>query len=100
MEKYFEQCDTEWRGIGSIPNSGLKLREEYKGFDAGLIPVNVPVAKEHPACRCGEVLRGVVEPEDCKLFGAVCTPQTPVGPCMVSSEGTCSAHYKYGAIGI
>ncbi|MCC6443058.1 MAG: hydrogenase formation protein HypD [Armatimonadetes bacterium] len=92
----FEPCDAAWRGIGIIPGSGLKLRPEYSRYDARTrfeIPALPPVP--NTPCRCGEVLRGVVIPEDCSLFGTACTPLDPVGACMVSSEGACAAFYKY-----
>jgi hydrogenase expression/formation protein HypD len=77
--------------------SGLKLREEYARFDAERVfQINPGESYEPEGCICGEVLRGVNTPNDCALFGGVCTPQSPVGPCMVSSEGTCSAYYLYG----
>ena len=92
-----EPCDTEWRGLGIIPGSGLKLKPEYQEFDAEL-KFSLPPAegKGNPACRCGEILKGACSPKDCPLFGKVCTPLHPVGACMVSGEGTCSAYYQYG----
>lgn len=97
MWEVYEVCDTEWRGIGMIPGSGLKVREGYRDYDAlERIEVEVEKTKENPACICGEILRGVKTPLDCALFGGVCTPENPIGPCMVSSEGTCAAYYKYG----
>ena len=96
MESVFEPSDVEWRGLGQIPGSGLGLREELAGFDASrsfglrLLPPH-----EAPGCRCGEVLRGVIRPQACNLFARVCSPQNPVGPCMVSFEGSCAAAYKY-----
>jgi len=96
IERVFEPIDTEWRGFGSIPGSGLGLRDEFSEFDAGR---RFPVAVEEPArdtgCRCGEVLMGRITPRECPLFGAACIPLHPVGPCMVSGEGTCAAYYKY-----
>lgn len=75
----------------------LGIREEYARYDAvRLFPVEVPPAREPPGCRCGDVLRGVLRPVECPLFARVCTPQSPVGPCMVSAEGTCAAYYQYG----
>jgi len=86
----------EWRGLGVIPYSSLKLRKEYEEFDAERVfEVKLPEPKEHPACICGKVIRGVARPTDCKLFGNVCTPSNPLGSCMVSSEGACAAYYKY-----
>ncbi len=87
----------EWRGLGWIPYSGLKIKKQYVGFDAEVrfaVP-SLPWA-DNKACQCGAVLRGVNKPQDCRLFGTVCTPETPVGPCMVSAEGACAAHYSYG----
>ena len=97
MYKVFEKTDSEWRGLGTIPASGLKLKSEFFSFDAVArfsLPVIEPV--ELPDCRCGEVLKGLIRPDECPLFGGSCTPGTPVGPCMVSSEGSCAARYKYG----
>ena len=88
-----------WRGLGEIPNSGLKIRPEYAQFDAEIkftVP-NLEVA-DHKACQCGEILKGVVKPWECKVFGTACTPETPIGACMVSSEGACAAYYKYGRL--
>jgi hydrogenase expression/formation protein HypD len=87
----------EWRGLSVVPYSALRIRADYAEFDAekrfGL--AYRPVA-DHKACECGAILRGVKQPRDCKLFGKVCTPENPVGSCMVSSEGACAAHYSYG----
>ncbi|NML15719.1 hydrogenase formation protein HypD [Azohydromonas caseinilytica] len=87
----------EWRGLGEVPNSALQIRPEFERFDAekrfGLTYRPVP---DHKQCACGEILRGVKRPTDCKLFGTVCTPESPMGSCMVSSEGACAAHYAYG----
>jgi len=97
MEACLEVCDTEWRGLGRLPRSGLRLRPEFAHQDAAeTLGVEVEGGEEPAGCRCGDVLRGVVEPEGCALFGRRCTPRSPVGPCMVSSEGTCAAHFKYG----
>jgi hydrogenase expression/formation protein HypD len=89
----------EWRGLGVLPRSALRIHERYAAFDAearfGL--AYTPVA-DHKACECGPILRGVKAPLDCKLFGTVCTPDTPMGACMVSSEGACAAHYTYGRV--
>jgi hydrogenase expression/formation protein HypD len=98
MERVFERCSAEWRGFGDIPESGLVLAQAFEHRDAGRVfDIEVPRAVEPKGCRCGEVLRGVLEPPECALFGSVCRPQTPIGPCMVSSEGACAAHYRYGA---
>jgi hydrogenase expression/formation protein HypD len=97
MARVFEVAAADWRGFGPVPASGLRIREEYGRFDAArAFPLDVPPAREHPGCRCGEVLRGVLLPTECALFGKVCMPQNPIGPCMVSAEGACAAYYKYG----
>jgi hydrogenase expression/formation protein HypD len=97
MEKVFDTCPANWRGIGSVPDSGLKLKEEYHSFDASqAFNVSPKASREPPGCLCGDILRGVKVPLDCKLFKKVCTPEHPVGPCMVSSEGACAAYYHYG----
>lgn len=92
----FEPCDVKWRGLGTIPDSGLKLRQEYAGFDADLlIDFDIGDTKEPAGCRCGDVILGKCAPPECKLYKSICTLANPVGPCMVSSEGTCAAYYKY-----
>ncbi len=89
--------DAEWRGIGVIPGSGLEISGRYAPFDAEkAIPVEVEEPREHQGCRCGDILKGKAGPFDCPLFATGCTPESPVGACMVSSEGTCAAAYKYG----
>lgn len=88
LEKYFEPADVAWRGMGIIPGTGLLLKEEYKQFDAGSKGLDVD-NKKNKACRCGEILMGKAKPNDCPLFGKVCTPSTPAGACMVSEEGSC-----------
>jgi len=96
MGEVFEVADAGWRGLGEIPASGYELREEFGGFDAARkFAVEAPEAVEPPGCRCGDVLRGVIEPRECPLFGEACTPRKPVGACMVSSEGACQAWYRY-----
>lgn len=97
VQRLMESCDTEWRGLGVIPGSGLRLREEYRDYDARK-KYDIPLiqGKGNPACRCGEVLQGKCKSTDCPLFGKVCTHQHPVGACMVSNEGACSAYYQYG----
>lgn len=97
IEKYMTACDSEWRGLGMIPGSGLRLRSEFSAYDAR-VKYSVPEFKGHgnPACRCGDVLKGEIKPPACPLFGKLCTPQDPVGACMVSGEGACSAYYQYG----
>jgi hydrogenase expression/formation protein HypD len=96
VDEVFETTDAVWRGIGLLPGSGLKLREKYARFDAqerfGLQPSG---AGEHPLCHCGEVLRAVTRPVECEAFAVACTPEHPLGPCMVSSEGACAAAYRY-----
>ena len=97
LAQVYEEADATWRGIGVIPGSGLKVNSKYRHFDArASLPVQVEETCEHAACRCGEVLRGIVKPADCLLFGKSCVPEHPVGSCMVSVEGTCAAWYKYG----
>ena len=97
MSNVFDTAGASWRGLGEIPCSGLKLKAKYARFDAGCaFDVAVLPAREAPGCRCGEVLRGVIRPPECKLFGKTCSPENPVGPCMVSSEGSCAAYYQYG----
>ncbi len=97
MYEVFEPCPAKWRGMGEVPDSGLKLRKKYQSFDAELaFDIKTTPVREPAGCLCGEVLRGVKTPLDCRLFRKVCTPQKPVGPCMVSSEGSCSAYYLYG----
>lgn len=97
MYEVFQRSDSNWRGIGVIPGSGLALREIYADFDAvRKFPVTPPEPKEHPGCRCGELLRGIIIPTECPLFDRGCSPEHPLGPCMVSSEGPCSAYYRYG----
>jgi hydrogenase expression/formation protein HypD len=87
----------EWRGLGEVPYSALKIKQKYAAFDAearyGITYVSVP---DNKACECGAILRGIKKPTDCKVFGTVCTPENPIGSCMVSSEGACAAHYTYG----
>lgn len=96
VERVFSLAEASWRGFGSIPDSGLLLREEFAAFDADRrFNVTVEESAEHPACRCGEVLRGVLTPPECSVFGSACTPEAPLGPCMVSSEGSCAAYYHY-----
>lgn len=97
LENMFIPSDVAWRGIGVIPGSGLALREEYRRFDAQkMLPVEVEPTREHPGCSCGEILKGKMAPQECALFGKLCTPENPVGACMVSSEGSCAAAYRYG----
>ncbi len=96
MVEVFEKSDAHWRGLGKLPESGLALKDPYRRFDARYkFTVGAIDSKENPACECGDVLKGVKKPPQCKLFGKGCTPQKPIGPCMVSSEGACAAYYKY-----
>ncbi len=98
VSEIFELRPTfEWRGLGEVPYSALKIRPNYAQFDAErrFDLAYTPVA-DNKACECGAILRGVKKPTDCKIFGTVCTPENPVGSCMVSSEGACAAHYSYG----
>lgn len=96
IERHLEVCDATWRGIGLIPSSGMKLRKEFGRFDAGCrFGIQILPGKPVKACKCGEVLKGRMPPKDCPLFAKACTPLNPVGPCMVSSEGSCAAAYKY-----
>lgn len=99
VAEVMEACDSEWRGLGVIPMSGMKLRDEYAAYDARK-KYDMPEikGKPNPACRCGDVLQGKCKPSDCKVFGKVCTPDHPVGACMVSGEGACSAYYQYGTV--
>jgi hydrogenase expression/formation protein HypD len=99
MAGMFEPCDMAWRGFGVIPGSGLRIRKEFSAWDAQFIPVEVEPAREHPGCRCGDVLRGVLHPAECPLFGEICTPEEPRGACMVSAEGACAAVYQFAAPG-
>ena len=97
LKMVFRQCDSQWRGIGEIPSSGLSLSEEFADFDAKkAFDLHPPRTEEPKGCICGPIMMGLKVPPDCRLFGRRCTPQTPVGPCMVSSEGACAAYYKYG----
>jgi hydrogenase expression/formation protein HypD len=99
LNEYFEPEDAEWRGIGVIPGSGLRLRAAYARRDIrNVVELAVHAGSGPKGCACGEVLKGVKLPSDCRLFGKVCTPDKPVGPCMVSSEGSCAAYFKYRAI--
>ncbi|MFC1709793.1 hydrogenase formation protein HypD [Candidatus Omnitrophota bacterium] len=95
--KVFEEADASWRGLGTIKNSGLALRKEFKKFNVdGVLDIETIESRENPKCICGNIIKGINEPLSCKLFAKGCSPEHPVGPCMVSSEGTCAAYYKYG----
>ncbi len=95
MDRVFRPDASDWRGLGPIPDSGLSLRESLAHRDASRLAVDVPAPEEPAGCLCGEVLKGAVEPPACPLFGTACTPDLPVGACMVSSEGTCAAYYRH-----
>ena len=98
MDRVFKVADAEWRGFGTIPDSGLTVAERFARFDAARrFSIEVPPAREPSGCRCGDVLRGVLLPPECPLFADACTPHSPVGPCMVSAEGACAAYYRYGS---
>lgn len=99
LDDVFNPIDATWRGLGVIPGSGLEISDKYAPFDAAkALPVTVEEAREPEGCLCGEVLKGKITPFDCPLFGKACTPEAPVGACMVSSEGSCAAAYKYGQV--
>lgn len=96
LDQVFCNRDTSWRGIGKILESGLRIRSEFSDFDAQKVfLLNVPRFEEPRGCACGDVLRGYITPPDCALYKKVCSPVSPVGPCMVSGEGTCAAYYRY-----
>ncbi|MCC7429524.1 hydrogenase formation protein HypD [bacterium] len=96
LNDVFEPASAFWRGFGEIPESGMKIKKEFSEFDADLVfNTKIKINEKNTACRCGEVLRGLIEPHECKIFGNPCTPENPFGPCMVSSEGSCSAFYKF-----
>lgn len=96
IEEVFETVDATWRGLGVIPGSGYAIRDEYKEFDAfACFSPEVEPTQEPKGCRCGDVLRGIMAPNECPLFRKVCTPENPIGPCMVSSEGSCAAYFRY-----
>ncbi len=99
IKKVFVPADAWWRGLGLLPRSGLRIREEFGIFDAkrkfAVSEPNEMTGKVNAACACGDILKGIKLPTQCKLFGKACTPVNPVGPCMVSSEGTCAAYYRY-----
>ena len=96
MEEMLEPRDDLWRGLGMIPDSGLKLKKEYSAFDAEVkFNLDIKESNVKTPCRCGDVIQGKISPRDCPMFGRVCLPENPAGPCMVSSEGACAAEYKY-----
>ncbi|CAK8721547.1 MAG: hydrogenase formation protein HypD [Candidatus Electrothrix sp. AX5] len=96
IDQVYTPCDAQWRGLGTIPASGLAVREPYYADAAKLaLEEDLPQPRENPLCRCGDVLRGIISPPACPLFATACSPLNPIGPCMVSSEGTCAAYYRY-----
>lgn len=97
MEQVFAPAAATWRGLGTVPDSGLAIRPAFARFDARrLFDIDPGPTREHPGCLCGDVLRGTVRPPECPLFGRACTPAQPIGPCMVSAEGACAAYYQFG----
>ena len=100
INKYFDKVSLfRWRGLGNVPDSGLKLKDEYKHLDAEVVYKDIlPLdeIEDHKLCICGDILRGIAKPPECTIFGTACKPNSPVGSCMVSSEGACAAYYKYG----
>lgn len=100
INKYFDKVGLfKWRGLGNVPNSGLKLKDEYKKYDAEILYKDIlPIdeVEDHKLCICGDILRGMAHPNECTIFGTACKPSSPLGSCMVSSEGACAAYYKYG----
>ena len=100
IDKYFDKVSLfKWRGLGNVPDSGLKLKDEYAKYDAEVIYDEILPKHEiedHKLCICGDILRGMAHPTECTIFGTACKPNSPVGSCMVSSEGACAAYYKYG----
>lgn len=96
IDEVFETCTATWRGLGQIPGSGYRIREEFAEFDAvRRFQPEVEPTQDPKGCRCGDVLRGIMPPSECPLFRTVCSPENPIGPCMVSSEGSCAAYYRY-----
>ena len=99
LAEVFEVCDRNWRGIGTIPNSGWQLTPAYRDFDAvRRFDLGAIRTRESPLCRSGEVLQGLIKPHQCAAFGKECTPRSPLGATMVSSEGACAAYYQYGRL--
>jgi hydrogenase expression/formation protein HypD len=100
INKYFDKADLfKWRGLGNIPKSGLKLKPEFSAYDAEVVYKEIlptEEIKDHKLCICADILRGKAKPHECSIFGTACKPTSPVGSCMVSSEGACAAYYKYG----
>ena len=99
IKKYFDVCDFEFRGLGVIKDGGLRLKDEFSFFDASKkFDCSVESKAESKACKCGDILRGLAKPYDCKVFAKACTPKNPIGSCMVSGEGACAAYYKYSKV--
>jgi hydrogenase expression/formation protein HypD len=101
LGEVFQPCHARWRGMGTVPASGLQVRARYAEWDAEALFPDLEVASEvedPKACECGDIVRGAKKPWDCRIIGTVCTPQNPVGACMVSAEGACAAYYKYGRL--
>ncbi|MEM2922336.1 MAG: hydrogenase formation protein HypD, partial [Candidatus Bathyarchaeia archaeon] len=102
IQEVFEPIDVAWRGFSTIPGSGMEIKREYESYDArkkfedALSKMDPSRFREPDGCHCGDVLRGFYQPLQCPLFSKSCTPQTPVGPCMVSVEGSCNIEYRYG----
>jgi len=95
INEVFDRDGALWRGLGQIPDTGYKFKESFIGMDVRNFEVEVEPSKEHPECLCGEVLQGIKTPLECRLFKKVCHPENPIGPCMVSIEGTCHTYYKF-----
>jgi hydrogenase expression/formation protein HypD len=95
LKEVFKTVDSEWRGIGYIKQSGLDFKDKFYQYNAHKFNIEVEESREFSGCRCGDVLKGLINPTECPLFRSVCTPENPKGACMVSSEGTCAAYYKY-----
>jgi hydrogenase expression/formation protein HypD len=99
LSEVFVETDSIWRGLGTVPKSGFAVSKAYSAYDANnLFQIDIPDSQEPKGCICGDVLKGKREPYQCGLFRSKCAPSSPVGPCMVSQEGACSAYYKYGDI--
>ena len=100
INKYFDKVSLfKWRGLGNVPNSGLKLTEQFKQYDVEVLYKDIlPIdeVEDHKLCICGDILIGMAHPNECTIFGTACKPSSPLGSCMVSSEGACAAYYKYG----
>jgi hydrogenase expression/formation protein HypD len=96
LDQVFEPCDAWWRGLGVLKESGLKPSRPYDRFDASeVFGLNTNEPADPPGCRCGDVLKGLIKPTECKLFGKACTPANPIGACMVSAEGACQSFFRY-----